>query len=113
MRAACSRGPASATDTPQSSNASATNSRHNEVWLLKIANVGAKCVLLIIAIVPLVDGGGANSGRTKTQKKSARNVGNHRRLISATVAEKPTLACKLHAVIEHRVRSRTLQNWCS
>ena len=30
--------------------------RHSEAWLLRSANVGAKCILLIIAIVPLSDG---------------------------------------------------------
>ncbi len=62
MRAACSRGPASAIDAPLRINASATKSRHNEAWLLSSANVGANCILLIIAIVPLSDGHSSEVG---------------------------------------------------
>jgi hypothetical protein len=71
MRAACSRGPASAIDTPLRINASATKSRHSEVWLLSSANVGAKCILLIIAIVPLSDGRKFEVGAHFNTKKIA------------------------------------------
>jgi hypothetical protein len=46
------------------------------------------------------------SGRTKTQKKMLRNVGNHRRLETATVSEAAYLPGKLAAVIGYAVRRR-------
>jgi hypothetical protein len=48
MRCACSRGPASTTDTLDNSNAAPMKMRHMTRWEIDVAKVGIQCILLFM-----------------------------------------------------------------